>query len=48
MRKLLAVLLLAAVVAVGLGFYLGWLGFSTASDPDSGRTQVQISFGRPK
>ena len=48
MRKMLAYLLLAVVVAAGVGFYLGWLGFSTASDPDGGRTVVQLSIGRPR
>ena len=31
-----------------VGFYLGWVGFSTANDPGTGRTVVQFSFGRAK
>ncbi len=48
MRKLLLFMLLLLVCAVGVGFYLGWVGFSTASDPATGRTIVQLSIGRAK
>jgi hypothetical protein len=48
MRKFFFFVLLMLVCVVGLGYYLGWVGFSTASDPDSGRTVVQLSFGRGK
>lgn len=48
MRKFLLFVLLLLVCVVGLGYYLGWVGFSTASDPDNGRTVVQLSFGRGK
>ncbi len=48
MRKLFFFVLLLLVCVVGLGYYLGWLTFATSNDPDSGRTVVQLSFGRAK
>jgi hypothetical protein len=48
MRKLLLFLLLMLVVVIGVGFYLGWVGFSTANDPATGKTIVQLSIGRGK
>jgi hypothetical protein len=48
MRKLLVVLLLLIVSVVGLGFYLGWFGVSTSRDPNSGKTEVELTIDRDK
>jgi hypothetical protein len=47
MRKFLLFVAVMVVVA-GLGIYLGWIGFATAKDSETGRTVVQLSFGQPK
>ena len=48
MRKLLVVLLVLVVVAVGLGFYRGWFNFSTTADAETGQTGVQFRVDRDK
>jgi hypothetical protein len=46
MRKFLVFALLVVVCLIGLGFYLGVFALSSSSDPETGRTTVQLSIGR--
>ncbi len=48
MRKVYVVLLLLVVAVVGLGFYRGWFGFATSSDPETGKTEAQFSIDKDK
>jgi hypothetical protein len=48
MRKVFVVLLLLVVAGVGLGFYRGWFGFSTSRDPETGKTEAQLSIDQDK
>jgi hypothetical protein len=48
MRKVLIVVLLLVVSVGGLGLYLGWFGFSTSRDPETGRGGVQLKIDQEK
>jgi hypothetical protein len=48
MQKVLIVLVLLLAVVIGLGFYLGWFGFSTSRDPETGKSGVQFNIDQNK
>lgn len=48
MKKLLMVLVLLIVVAVGTAFYLGWLNVSTSNSVDKSRSEVTLTIDKEK
>ena len=48
MRKAICIVLLLLVVAVGVGFYLGWFGVSGSHDSETGRTSIQFVIDQSK
>jgi hypothetical protein len=47
MRKFLLVLVLLTACVIGVGFYLGWFGISTARDT-AGKTGVNLMINQDK
>ncbi|MCI0640669.1 MAG: hypothetical protein L0Y72_20125 [Gemmataceae bacterium] len=48
MRGFLIFLVLCLVVVGALGFYLNWWGFSTSTDANTGKTNVQLTIDKKK
>jgi hypothetical protein len=48
MRKLLFVLFLMAVVVVAIGFYRGWFGVSTSSEPQTDKKTYEFNVDPAK
>lgn len=46
MIRMLGVLVLIVAVVAGLGFYMGWFHFSSASDGNSAHVTVSMDKGR--
>jgi apolipoprotein N-acyltransferase len=47
-RALTVLLLLVLVAVVGVGFYREWFSVATSSDPETGRTAVQLNIDQDK
>ena len=43
MKRLLAVVVVLALLVIGLGFYRGWFALSS-SDPDNGSNKVNVNL----
>jgi hypothetical protein len=48
MRALVFVLLVIVVLLVGLGFYREWFHIGTTSNPEAGKTGIQVTIDQDK